>query len=756
MSLIFENAIGEFEVDGATLYEPADSGALETDSDDRVPLQTITVYAAHHEQLHHPDRDDWVCIPLHEPDSARLTGEYVAFTDHSVRGEILVYQDGDSHETIPVEEATQKSIARRLRFWHSDYTPEDYPSYYTSPIRASEPARNPVDEQSPKEFLNELRDFIDEERSARRETRREQAYRQTPESIHRNGGAAIPDLASLGNASGSVYRFRLNHDRNGGKNSGRSRSQSVSIPQQYGVYEQNEVLLSSPENVSAPEAFPLTATITDVTGANVYAEISWSGVDKRASVQRFLDRNLTGYGLVSLLNPIPLDRESEAIDTIQSNQRFRRLIAGRTDLTFGNRAAALSEVHDDRLNQEQQVAVEHALLADDLFCIHGPPGTGKTRALVEIVRRSVEADQSVLVCADSNQAVDNLVVGSSRPDDPDERSLHAYSQCNTDEFTLARANSHRSRNDLVHENYGSRNSGKADVVATTNSSAASLNRTFDVAVVDEATQSTCTATCIPLSKADKIVLAGDHKQLPPFSSSETPPDSAFGMSLFEHLYANGGIYEGVGVRLRTQYRMHDDICYFPNRRFYDRGLRNGRAIESLANHPPVLGYDIGGTETEVETSFSNSTEARLTAHLATDLVSDEPTLSPSDVGIITPYRAQVSEIQEQIDEHTDLGGGPMVDTVDAFQGNEKAAILLSLVRSNPDGEIGFMGRPTDGPRRLNVALTRSQRFCAVIGNWNTLTATIQGNKSTELYRDLHSHLRDTGRLQHVEPELIPI
>lgn len=427
------------------------------------------------------------------------------------------------------------------------------------------------------------------------------------------------------------------------------------------------------------------------------------------------------------------------------------VLVGERALTFSNGAAARSTPFDTDLNQEQQSAVEHALLTDDLFCVHGPPGTGKSRTLVETVRRAVEAGESVLVCADSNQAVDNLVVGTSTADTPDDTSLHAHGQHGRGEFTLDRGNADRSASDLVRRQYGDV-AGRADIVAATNSSAGTIARAFDLLVVDEATQATCTAACIPLVSADRVVLAGDHQQLPPYSATETPPESGAGQSLFEHLYADGGVYEGVGLQLRTQYRMHRDIAYFPNREFYDRTLRNGRTVRPLSARPALEGYDIGGRVETDGTSKRNGEEARLVTHLVGQLCEE---VSPTEIGVITPYSAQVAEIRSLLSKELPEWGAITVDTIDSFQGGERTAIVISLVRSNSDGDIGFLGREADGPRRLNVALTRAKRYCAVVADWDTLRYDAAG-KRTDLYRSFRNHFEATGRLSRVEPEFIPI
>nr|WP_244531576.1 ATP-binding protein [Halogranum amylolyticum] len=248
------------------------------------------------------------------------------------------------------------------------------------------------------------------------------------------------------------------------------------------------------------------------------------------------------------------------------------------------------------------------------------------------------------------------------------------------------------------------------------------------------------------------MLAGDHRQLPPFSATEEPPESGYGLSLFEHLYAEGGVYEGVGLQLKTQYRMHRDIAAFPNRRFYDRTLRNGKRIEPLPNKPAIEGYNIGGPVDVVEHSYANETEGRMVVHLITDLLEDVPA---AEIGIITPYAAQVRLLRRMLSEHVAVASDISVDTIDSFQGSEKTAILISLVRSNSDGDIGFLGRSEDGPRRLNVALTRAQRYCAVVGDFHTLRYE-NNDKCTDLYQDFYDYFDTVLGLNAVDPTFLSL
>jgi superfamily I DNA and/or RNA helicase len=197
--------------------------------------------------------------------------------------------------------------------------------------------------------------------------------------------------------------------------------------------------------------------------------------------------------------------------------------------------------------------------------------------------------------------------------------------------------------------------------------------------------------------------------------------------------------------------MHPEIAYFPNREFYDRTLRNGHIVDPLADRDAIEGYNIGGAVEVVDQSRANATEGSLVVHLIQQVLADIP---PEEIGVITPYAAQARLLRRQITECFDQADAITVDTIDSFQGSEKAAIIISLVRSNAEGNIGFLGRPQDGPRRLNVALTRARRYCAVVGDFHTLRYDAD-NKQTDLYRDLHDHFATTGRLRDVDPEFVP-
>ncbi|MFP2930467.1 AAA domain-containing protein, partial [Pyxidicoccus sp. 3LG] len=292
---------------------------------------------------------------------------------------------------------------------------------------------------------------------------------------------------------------------------------------------------------------------------------------------------------------------------------------------------------------------------------------------------------------------------------------------------------------------------RADVVCVTLASLDSgvlSNEKFDLALLDEATQATEPLALLGFLRAPKVVLAGDPQQLPPTVLSQEAAKAGLGVSLFERLLKDHG--EGVKRMLREQYRMNARIMDFPSREMYagelrahpsvaDRTLREvltPGAQASELDAPPVLFLDTAGKgfEEEVEPTTkslfnageADLVEARVRALLAAGL-------SPRELAVITPYSAQAHRLRERVEAlHPEVE----VDTVDAFQGREKDAILVSLTRSNGEGQLGFL----NDLRRINVAITRARRHLFVVGDSATLSGHpfyarfIEGTQATGGYR----------------------
>ena len=260
---------------------------------------------------------------------------------------------------------------------------------------------------------------------------------------------------------------------------------------------------------------------------------------------------------------------------------------------------------------------------------------------------------------------------------------------------------------------------ESDVILATNSSAAleSIARVkFDVVIVDEASQATIPSVLIPIAKAHRFILAGDHKQLPPTIISERAGELE--KTLFEELIK---MYPYKSQLLNVQYRMNSLLMKFPNREFYNNGLKSASSVDEITindilesghDEEALLFIDTSDVEDNNERhlkdskSIVNELEAEISVSIARDYL--DAGIDVDDIGIISPYADQVKIIQENTPVE--------VKTVDGFQGREKEIIIISTVRSNNNGNIGFL----KDLRRLNVAITRAKRKLIIIGNKNTL------------------------------------
>jgi superfamily I DNA and/or RNA helicase len=434
----------------------------------------------------------------------------------------------------------------------------------------------------------------------------------------------------------------------------------------------------------------------------------------------------------------------------------------------GNRSE-LTEESDLNLSQNEAL---NAAITRRLTLIQGPPGTGKTHTAVRILRRwSLEGNAPILAVAESNVAVDNLLQGLLAIGvDAVRLGQPVKVRESLREATLdARMERHRLQKDLkaiidLNENLARKISGlkgkekglahkdlnrgwgearrieqqmKEDILNTAKVICATCigsghdileGRRFPRVLIDEATQATEPATLVPITRGCRqLVLVGDHRQLPPTVISKRAEKGGLGISLFDRM-------RGLGVHsimLKEQYRMHPIISQFPSMQYYNNALIDGvQAEERLAPtgliwpdfERPVAFLPIEGGEVVAEDGHSraNPAEASWVVRILSMLL-DPGDLNNSDIGVITPYNGQVRAILDLLEQAggTMLGDrwhGVEVRSVDGYQGREKEVIILSTVRSNSEGEIGFL----DDARRLNVAITRAKRGLIVIGDPNTL------------------------------------
>ncbi len=503
--------------------------------------------------------------------------------------------------------------------------------------------------------------------------------------------------------------------------------------------------------------------------------------------------------------PFRLEREAPATTFARGLAALQALRAPRGDLARLVAFAAgrtppepvsrpPSVFFDPALDAPQQAAITSALTTGPISLIHGPPGTGKTRCLVEVVRQALAAGLRVLVTAPSNTAVDNLAerlhaasldplrLGHPARVDPAIADLTLDARLDaTDAARLAagwlkEAHQLRART----ERQAARGTGDRDarrdafrecrrleadarthlrraehaIVASARVVCATLTlaahpalsgEAFDLVVLDEATQAVDPLAWIALSRAPRAILAGDPHQLPPTLVDPDVARSPLGTSLFERLHARHG--DAILRMLTTQHRMHTSIMAFPSDALYGGRLVAhpdvaGHTLDMLPDlrpdpfrEAPLVFIDCAGAgwfdaRRQPDGSTYNPELAARTAREVHRLLSVRG-LSADRVGVITPYDAEASHLRELLADAVALG--LEVSSIDGFQGREKEAIVVDLVRSNDDADIGFLA----DVRRMNVALTRARRFLVILGD----SATVGGHP---FYANLLDHVEAYG------------
>ena len=439
-------------------------------------------------------------------------------------------------------------------------------------------------------------------------------------------------------------------------------------------------------------------------------------------------------------------------------------------------------MHFPYLNQTQENAVNMVLRAKDVAIVHGPPGTGKTTTLVEAIRETLMRENQVLVCAQSNMAVDwiseklvdrginVLRIGNpTRVNDKMlsftyERRFEAhpdYPHLWAIRKAIRELKNHRSRRvtDGYHQKLESLKGratelevrinndlfGEARVIASTLVGAANRlldGQKFTTLFIDEAAQALEAACWIPLRRASRVVLAGDHCQLPPTVKSIAALKAGLGKTLMERIVE---MHPEAVTLLKIQYRMNDDIMRFSSNYFYGGQVESAPEVKFrsiLDMDIPMTWIDtsafvdlvsasdgspVGAFKEEfVGESFGriNKAEAELTLlalqnyfeKIGKQRLLDERI----DVGIISPYRAQVQYLRRLLmkrEYFKPFRRFISINTVDGFQGQERDIIVISLVRSNDEGQIGFLR----DLRRMNVAITRARMKLIILGNAPTMT-----------------------------------
>ena len=490
----------------------------------------------------------------------------------------------------------------------------------------------------------------------------------------------------------------------------------------------------------------------------------------------------------------------EALDRVMKAKNNR--LAYLRDLFYSHQKAGRFSFEPMKfpwLNPTQERAVNEVLWAKDVAIVHGPPGTGKTTTLVEAINETLMRESQVLVCAQSNMAVDWIseklvdrginVLRIGNPTRVNDKMLgftyerrfesHAdYPQLWAIRKAIRELRKNRKKgSENYHQKMDRLKSraaeielrinaelfGEARVIACTLVGSAHHlleGMKFGTLFIDEAAQALEAACWIPMKRASRVILAGDHCQLPPTVKSIAALRAGLGKTLMERIAENK---PEVVTLLKIQYRMNDEIMRFSSDWFYGGKVESAPQIKYRSvldyDHPitwidtskeenqiTIEGEDAPEDSASTSSSVSaanqnsdlnfkeqfvgesfgriNKAEAELTlltlAEYFTKIGKQRVLEERIDVGIISPYRAQVQYLKKLIKKYEFFKPYRRlisVNTVDGFQGQERDVILISLVRSNDEGQIGFL----KDLRRMNVAMTRARMKLIILGNKNTMT-----------------------------------
>ena len=556
---------------------------------------------------------------------------------------------------------------------------------------------------------------------------------------------------------------------------------------------QNAASSSSASNPKSIKYFSFTGTVSYVDGDRMVINVP-------DSVSLFDLQTEEPIGVQLSFDETSYKQMFEALDRTMKAKNNR--LAYLRDLFYSHQKAGRFSFEPMKfpwLNPTQERAVNEVLWAKDVAIVHGPPGTGKTTTLVEAINETLMRESQVLVCAQSNMAVDwiseklvdrginVLRIGNptrvndkmlgftyerrfeSHPDYPQLwairkaiRELRSNRKKGSESFHQ-KMDRLRSRAAEIEIRINVELFGEARVIACTLVGSAHRlleGMKFGTLFIDEAAQALEAACWIPMRRASRVILAGDHCQLPPTVKSIAALRAGLGKTLMERIAENK---PEVVTLLKIQYRMNDEIMRFSSDWFYGGQVESAPQIKYRSildyDHPITwidtsdeenqmtiegedapedsastsssssaanLNSDLNFKEQFVGESYGriNKAEAELTLLTLAEYftkIGKQRVLSESiDVGIISPYRAQVQYLKKLIKKYEFFKPYRRlisVNTVDGFQGQERDVILISLVRSNDEGQIGFL----KDLRRMNVAMTRARMKLIILGNKDTMT-----------------------------------
>lgn len=433
-------------------------------------------------------------------------------------------------------------------------------------------------------------------------------------------------------------------------------------------------------------------------------------------------------------------------DNIRLN-KIESLFAGGLDNPSSN------HIQYSQLNQSQNIAVEKSINAANFHVIQGPPGTGKTKTISHIAKILVNQGKKVFVTAPTHTAINNCLNAIADELKDASKVVKIGEKYQAAEILNNRYVTRKSRLPLDRYNYADDVSHDGIIMGGTAycmcypASKRLNNWEFDVALIDEAAQMSIPLAVSVMSKTDKFIFVGDHKQLDPIMPSGTG-NSMFSESVFSRLVR---LYPNAKSLLNISYRLNEQLIRIPNELFYNNQLASDSSLNvsnqnlDSENYSDILNHQdpkILYLHKEFDSQGRSPHEANIVAGLVSDLISNG--VDFEDIGIMTPYRAQVREIKKALNNviggiDTEETETLFIDTVDRMQGQERGYIIYSMSNSHPlesKRRLDFFY----SPNRLNVAITRAIKKCIVIANYKVFDIIDEELEDIEGFHNLKPSL----------------
>ncbi|KAM9971323.1 hypothetical protein ACTFIW_011300 [Dictyostelium discoideum] len=539
----------------------------------------------------------------------------------------------------------------------------------------------------------------------------------------------------------------------------------------------------------------------------------------------------TLYSIDKLANDVTYKKIRESLDKLKLNVNKRTGNSENSLINLllndgyqpSNNSSYFQQVNKEKfeqqlinkgLNQSQKEAILFSLSSNDIACIHGPPGTGKTTTVVEFIVQLIKSGKKVLACGPSNLSVDNMLeklleyssssngflISATRIGHPT-RILPQLLKHTLDHKTksseggqiikgikdeikslskqLLKVKQHSERraiqSSIKELRIDLKNREKSliqqvinnsNVILSTNTGASDSSLkgidNFDWVVIDECAQALEASCWIPIQKGNKLLLAGDHQQLPPTIHSMEAAKMGLSITLFERIIKQYG--DQVSRLLNVQYRMNHKIMDWSSMEFYnskmiaDKSVSNHLLVtgdspkirNTLTTTCPLLMIDTSGCDMEEsqddegESKFNNGEVIVVKRHIEKLI---ECGVKPNDIGVITPYNGQVKLLKSYLSKKY---SSMEIGTVDGFQGREKDVIIISMVRSNTDAphKVGFLTED----RRTNVAITRARKHVVVVCDTDTISSHEPLKRIVDYFK-LNGLFRSA--LEYIEDEFLP-